>query len=74
VESAPRAYKLKASNAAPPISTIAGTSRKDKQVATYPRRFTVVEPPPFAMQFLEAERPKAIDLALDRSGIRRSHG
>jgi hypothetical protein len=28
VESAPRAYKLKASNAAPPISTIAGTSRR----------------------------------------------
>jgi hypothetical protein len=28
VESAPRAYKLKASNAAPPISTITGTSRK----------------------------------------------
>jgi hypothetical protein len=34
----------------------------------------VVEPPPFAPQFLEAERPNAIDLALDRSGIHRSHG
>src|ERR1700730_11014178 len=50
------------------------TERKDKQVATDPRRFTVVEPPPFAPQFLEAERPNAIDLALDRSGIHRSHG
>jgi hypothetical protein len=39
-----------------------------------PRRFTVVEPPPFAPQFLEAERPHAIDLALDRSCIPRSHG
>jgi hypothetical protein len=47
---------------------------KDKQVATDPRRFTVVEPPPFAPQFLEAERPNAIDLARDRSGIHRSHG
>jgi hypothetical protein len=28
VESAPRAYRLKASNAAPPISTSAGTSAK----------------------------------------------
>ncbi len=45
-----------------------------KQVATDPRRFSVVEPPPFAPQFLEAERPNAIDLALDRSGIHRSHG
>jgi hypothetical protein len=27
VEAAPRAYKLKASNAAPPISTMTGTSR-----------------------------------------------
>jgi hypothetical protein len=47
---------------------------KDEQVATDPRRFTVVEPPPFAPQFLEAKRTKAIDLALDRSGIHRSHG
>jgi hypothetical protein len=47
---------------------------KDKQVATDPRRFTVVEPPPFAPQLLEAERPNAIDLALDRLGIHRSHG
>jgi hypothetical protein len=50
------------------------TECKDKQVATDPRRFAVVQPPPFAPQFLEAERPKAIDLALDRSGIHRSHG
>jgi hypothetical protein len=40
---------------------------------TDPRRFTVVEPPPFGTQFLEAGRPNAIDLALDRSGIHRSH-
>ena len=33
--------------------------RKDKQVAADPRRFSVVEPPPFAPQLLEAERPKA---------------
>ena len=50
------------------------TEGKDKQVATDPWRFTVVEPPPFAPQFLKAERPNAIDLALDRSGIHRSHG
>ena len=43
------------------------TERKDQQVATDPRRFSVVEPPPFAPQVLEAERPKAIDLALDCS-------
>ena len=43
------------------------TEGKDKQVATDPRRFAVVEPPPFAPQVLEAERPKAIDLALDCS-------
>jgi len=46
------------------------TEGKDQQVATDPRRFTVVEPPPFAPQFLEAERPNAIDLALDRSVVR----
>jgi hypothetical protein len=50
------------------------TERKDQQVATDFRRFTVVEPPPFAPQFLEAERTNAIDLALDRLGIHRSHG
>jgi hypothetical protein len=50
------------------------TECKDKQVATDPRRFTVVQPPPFATQFLEAERPKAIELALDRSCVHPSHG
>ena len=50
------------------------TERQDEQVATDPRRFAVIEPPPFAPQILEAERPNAIDLALDRSGIHRSHG
>ena len=39
-----------------------------------PRRFAVVEPPPFAPQILDAERSNAIDLALDRLGIHRSHG
>jgi hypothetical protein len=50
------------------------TEGKDKQVAADPRRFSVVEPSPFAPQFLEAERTNAIDLALDRSGIHRRHG
>jgi hypothetical protein len=50
------------------------TEGKDKQVAADPRRFTVVEPPPFAPQFLEAERPNASDLALDRSCVHRRHG
>ena len=49
------------------------TEGKDKQVATDPRRLAVVEPPPFAPQFLEAERTNAIDLALDRSRVHRSH-
>jgi hypothetical protein len=50
------------------------TEGKDKQVATDPRRFSVVEPPPLAPQFLKAERPNAIDLVLDRSCVHRSHG
>jgi hypothetical protein len=33
-----------------------------------------LEPPPFAPQVLEAEGANAIDRALDRSGIHRSHG
>jgi hypothetical protein len=37
-----------------------------KQIATDPRRFAVGEPPLFTTQFLEAERPTAIVLALDR--------
>jgi hypothetical protein len=47
---------------------------KDKQIATDPRRFTVGEPPPFAPQILEPERPNAIDLALDRSCVHPRHG
>ena len=39
------------------------TERKDQQVATDPRRFAVVEPPPFAPQVLEAERPNAMALS-----------
>jgi hypothetical protein len=42
------------------------TEGKNKQVADDPRRFSMVEPPPFAPQFLEAERAKAGDLAFDR--------
>jgi len=49
------------------------TEGKDKQIVTDPRRFTVVQPPPFAPQFLEAERPNAIDLALDRSYVYPKH-
>jgi hypothetical protein len=48
--------------------------RKDQEIATDPRRITVVQPPPFTTQFLEAERAKAIDLALDRSRVQPSHG
>ncbi len=50
------------------------TECKDKEVATDPRRFTVVQPPPFETQFLEAERPNAIELALDRSVYHTGHG
>jgi hypothetical protein len=46
------------------------TEGKNKQVATDPRRFTVVEAPPFAPQVLKAERPNAIDLAFDHSVVR----
>ena len=46
------------------------TEGKDQQVATDPRRFTVVQPPPFAPQFLEAERPNAIDLAVNHPVVR----
>ncbi len=37
---------------------------EDEQVATDPWRFTVIEPPPFAPQFLQAEQAKASDVAL----------
>ena len=50
------------------------TERKDKEVAADPRRFAVVQPPPFATQVLEVERPNAIDLALDRSCVHIRHG
>ena len=43
------------------------TEREDKEVAADPRRFAVVQSPPFATQPFEAERPNAIELALDRS-------
>ena len=41
---------------------------KSQEVAADPRRFRVVEPPPFAPQAFEAERAKASDLALDCFG------
>ncbi len=47
---------------------------KDQQVAADPRRFSVIETPPFAPQIFEAERPKTSDLAFDRVSIDRSHG
>ena len=47
---------------------------KDKQVAADPRRFTVVEPPPFAPQRLKAKRSNAVDLGLDRSWVKPGHG
>ncbi len=50
------------------------TERKDKEVAANPRRFVMVQPPPFATQVLEVERPNAIDLALDRSCVHIRHG
>ena len=49
------------------------TEGKDKEVATDPRRCTVIEPPPFTPQVFEAERAKAIDLALARSCVHPSH-
>ena len=45
------------------------TEREDEQVAAELRRIAVVQPPPFVTQLLETERPKAIDLALDRSCV-----
>jgi hypothetical protein len=50
------------------------TEREDKQVATDPRRFSMVEPPPFAPQFLEAEQANAIDLTLNRFCVYCGHG
>ena len=47
---------------------------KDKEVAADLWRFAVVQPPPFAAQLLEAERPNAIELALDRSCTHSGHG
>jgi hypothetical protein len=47
---------------------------KDKEVAADPRRFSVIEPPPFAPQVLKAERPNAIDFVLDRSCVYSRHG
>jgi hypothetical protein len=40
--------------------------RKDQEIATHPWRVAVVQPAPFDTQVIEAERPDAIELALDR--------
>ncbi len=50
------------------------TECKDKQIAADLRRFAAVQPPPFETQLVEAERSKAIELALDRSRIEAGHG
>src|SRR5262245_41946787 len=47
---------------------------KDKEIATDPRRITVVQPAPFETQLLKSERTDAIELALDRSCIHAGHG
>ena len=48
--------------------------RKDKQVTADARRFALVQPPPLPAQRLTVERPKAIELALDRSFTGSIHG
>jgi len=50
------------------------TECKDKEVAADPRRLAVVQSPPLKTQFLEAERPNAIEFALDRSCSHAGHG
>ena len=49
------------------------TERENEQVATEPRRIAVMQPPPFKPQLLETKRPKAIDLAADRSCVFPGH-
>ena len=46
---------------------------KDKDITTDSRRVAIAQAPPFATQFLKSERPKAVDLALDRSRIQTGH-
>jgi hypothetical protein len=47
---------------------------KDKEIATDPRRITVVQPSPFETKLLGSERTDAIELALDRPCILTGHG
>ena len=47
---------------------------KDKEIATDPRRITVIQPSPFETQLLKSERADAIELALDRPCIHVGHG
>ena len=49
------------------------TECKDKKVTADPRRFPVVQPPPFAAQLLDAERSKAIDATFDRIFLQFRH-
>jgi hypothetical protein len=46
---------------------------KDKEIATDPRRVTVVHPSPLKTQLLKSERTDAIELALDRPCIHAGH-
>jgi hypothetical protein len=50
------------------------TECKDKEVAADLRRFTVVQTSPLIAQPVEVERANAIELPLDRRGIRFRHG
>jgi hypothetical protein len=47
---------------------------KDKEMATDPRRITVVHPSPFETELLKSERMDAIELALDRPCIHVGQG
>src|SRR5215471_9873687 len=47
---------------------------KHQQIATDPGRRAVIEPDPFAAQFLKVERADAIELALDRIRTDSTHG
>jgi hypothetical protein len=47
---------------------------KGKEIATDPRRITVIQPSPFQTQLLKSERADAIELALDRPCIHVGHG
>jgi hypothetical protein len=64
VESAPRAYRLKASNAAPPFSTSAGTSARHR-VESHLARGAVDE----ALYHVTGLWPPSAAIGVDRSGV-----